>query len=154
MPKPIKKSKPKLTLKEKGFIKDLITTKNPAEAVRRNYDIGSKGGKTGNSAYAIAFENLRKPKIQMILNQFGLTTEYLTEELKQAIDTSKNETAKLKGIELGYKLQGYLQGDSNTNKSILNIYNQYNQLDEKDLKEKLNTIENKLKQLNSITVDT
>ena len=57
-----------MTLKEQGFINDTIKTLNPTEAVRRNYDIGSKGGsKTKKQAQMtagiMAHENLKKPKI-------------------------------------------------------------------------------------------
>ena len=65
----------KLTLKEKAFIKETIATRNPSEAARRVYNIGSKGGsKTKKQAQmtagAIAHENLNKPKIRKSINDY------------------------------------------------------------------------------------
>ena len=59
----------KLTLKEKRFIEETKKTLNPTEAVRRVYDLGSKGGsktpkKLNQTARSIASENLTKPHIK------------------------------------------------------------------------------------------
>lgn len=48
----------KLTLKQKGFVKDYIETKNATEAAARNYDV-----KDRNVANAIGAENLAKPSV-------------------------------------------------------------------------------------------
>lgn len=59
-----------LTLKEQAFIREVANTLNPTEAIRRVYDLGSKGGKDkNNTASAMASENLRKPKIKENLEQ-------------------------------------------------------------------------------------
>lgn len=60
--------KRKLTPRQDGFVKDVVELKNPTEAVRRNYDLGSKGGsksekQLNQTARAIACENLTKPNI-------------------------------------------------------------------------------------------
>ena len=44
--------KRKLTLKQRAFIKETIETRNPTEAARRVYNIGSKGGKTDKNSIA------------------------------------------------------------------------------------------------------
>lgn len=53
------KSKRRLTLKQQGFVKDYIETKNATEAAARNYDTDDRA-----VAAAIAGENLQKPAIQ------------------------------------------------------------------------------------------
>ena len=107
----------KLTLRQKGFIEDVIKTKNPTEAARRNYNLGSKGGSKTKKALdytanAIATENLRKPLIVRELEKVGLTRKFLSEELSENMRLSKESEdyrAHLKGIELGMKAFGDLR---------------------------------------------
>jgi len=61
--------KPRLTLKQREFVKKSIESLNPVKAVRETYDLGSKGGsKTkahlDNTAAVIASQNLKKPVIK------------------------------------------------------------------------------------------
>ena len=140
----------KLTMKEKGFVQDLIKTKNPAEAVRRNYDLGSQGGKQhNNTAYNIASTNLSKPKIQKelkrVLKKHDLTEDYLIDKLKESIDKGVNESARNKSIETGLKLHGHL-GHQPGISSGGSINIQYNELKETDLHDKLNKLTQKLTQ--------
>jgi hypothetical protein len=115
----------KLTEKQKGFIKDVIRTKNPAEAVRRNYKLGNLGGsKTPehlqNTASSIAYENLRKPHIIKILEDKGLKVEDLVDELKECMKISKEQgylNTYHDTIKTGFKLHGEM-GDK---KEITNI---------------------------------
>jgi len=63
-----------LTLKEQAFVKEVVNTLNPTEAVRRVYDLGSKGGsktkkQRDQTARAIASENLTKPHIKKELGK-------------------------------------------------------------------------------------
>ena len=54
----------RLTMKQNKFVNETIQTLNPTEAVRRTYNLGSKGGALiENTARAIASENLTKPAI-------------------------------------------------------------------------------------------
>jgi len=140
-----------LTRKEAGFVRDVIVTKNPAEAVRRNYNLGSKGGKhKNNTAYAIAFENLRKPKIAALLYDSGLTPEYLTNQLKNTIDDSENDSAKLKGIELGFKLHGELKNGTESTGTKINVYQQYNGMTNEELNEKIAGIQKKIQAIQGV----
>lgn len=61
---PLRTSKRKLTIKQRGFVKDYIETKNATEAVRRNYDVLDE-----NTAGTIAVENLLKPAIDCAIKQ-------------------------------------------------------------------------------------
>jgi hypothetical protein len=53
----------KLTMKQEGFVKDLLETKNATEAIRRNYDVKAEG----STARTMAAENLAKPSIQQAI---------------------------------------------------------------------------------------
>lgn len=114
--KPNKKRIPKLTPKQKGFVKDYVEVKNGAEAVRRNYKLGNLGGsntpqKALQTASAIATENLNKPAIVQALEKQGITRDFIAEELKDNLRLSKDQqlSTHLKGIELASKLTGDLQ---------------------------------------------
>lgn len=54
----------RLTLKQKGFIKEYVKTKNGTEAVLKTYNTTDK-----STAGMIASENLSKPKIQEALEK-------------------------------------------------------------------------------------
>jgi len=82
-----------MTLKEQGFINDTIKTKNPAEAVRRNYNIGGKGGsktklQAQKTASAIAVENLAKPRIKKAMKS---VVEQLEKKRQMAINKLTNQ---------------------------------------------------------------
>jgi hypothetical protein len=69
---PIRKTRSKLTLKQEGFVRDYLETKNASEAVRRNYDVkGAKPGVITN----LASTNLAKPSIQEAIT--GLKQQYV-----------------------------------------------------------------------------
>lgn len=51
-----------LSPKEKGFVNDFIDTGNATEAAARNYNVANR-----NVAGVIGWENLRKPKIQAMI---------------------------------------------------------------------------------------
>jgi 5-formaminoimidazole-4-carboxamide-1-beta-D-ribofuranosyl 5'-monophosphate synthetase len=136
----------KLTEKQKGFIDSMIKNKgNGVQSVKENYDLGSKGGskteiQKTNTAAIIAHENINKPKIQEVLNKHGITENYLTEKLKNNIETTAKDkyyNANLKGIELGYKLQGHLKdsGEKVVNNLIIGYINssELKKIDDKDI---------------------
>lgn len=77
-----KKVKKKLTLRQKGFVKDLIETKNGTVAAKRNYNV-----KSDNVARAIASENLTKPAvIEAIADAFP--DDLLAKKHKQLLEAS------------------------------------------------------------------
>lgn len=106
----------KLTMKQKGFIKDTIKFKNPTKAIKLNYDLGSKNGsKTPiqyeNTAKGMASENLAKPYIQKVLREKGLKIEDLIDELKENMKLSKDGqyyNTHLEGVKIGLRLYGEL----------------------------------------------
>jgi len=118
-PKKEPKDRP-LTQRQRAFVKDVIATKNPTEAVRRNYNIGGKGGKKNAVvARSIASENLTKPNIQNALQKElekqGIDDGFLVGELKENIELSKKDgqySTHLKGIELGARLKGHMKTSS------------------------------------------
>lgn len=121
----IRKRARKLTKKERGFIGDYIETGNGAEAARRNYNIGGKGGsltkiKAELTAGAIATENLKRPIIQKAIAE-RLPDELLEErhlELLNKREVFKEfngegrmidqpETqAVSRGLDMAYKIKG------------------------------------------------
>lgn len=103
-----------LTPKQKQFVKEYVETKNGAEAARRSYNLGSKGGNkelAPITASNIAIENLKKPLIVQALEKAGITREFLANELSDNLKISKSENiaVHLKGIELGMKATGDLK---------------------------------------------
>lgn len=54
----------RLTKKEKGFVKDYLETGNGTQAALANYDTESE-----NTAAALASVNIRKPKIQRLIEE-------------------------------------------------------------------------------------
>ena len=56
----------RLTLKQRGFVKDYLETGNATEAVRMNYDLK---GKEPSLAGIIASENLNKPKVKEAIEE-------------------------------------------------------------------------------------
>lgn len=69
------------TLRQRGFVKDYIETKNGTEAAARNYDT-----KDRNVASAIAVENLGKPLIKTLLQEalesVGLTKDKIAKGIE------------------------------------------------------------------------
>lgn len=141
--------KPKLTAKQRGFVKDLILTKNGTEAARRNYNIGGKGGRVpDNTAATIASENIRKPQIRAVLKDHGLDESYLVENLKKRIEHGTNESAITKNIEIGLKLHGHLgNGPGTLRGGTLNIYQQFNDLKDPEVSQKVQEITQKLSEI-------
>jgi len=99
-----------MTLKEKAFIKETIATRNPTEAVRRVYNLGSKGGsKTRKQAHktaaSIASENLAKPDIREKIEQY-LPDDLIFGSLQEDIENKpRNRCSEL---QLASKIKGLL----------------------------------------------
>ena len=88
MPKPKSKPKlPKLTPKQKAFVREYVECKNLAEATRRaGYNIGGKGGSKDKTheewtAHAIGAENIQKPPIAEALIKREMSMEEAFDEL-------------------------------------------------------------------------
>lgn len=77
----------KLTKKQKGFVKDYIETGIGQVAAERNYDV-----KDGNTARAIASENLTKPNIIKYLEENAIGASSRIVELSES---AKNEAVRL-----------------------------------------------------------
>ena len=71
------------TLKQRGYVKDLLETKNGTEAVMRNYNV-----KDRNVAKVISSENLTKPNIKAMMEEalegVGLTKEKIAKGIEEA----------------------------------------------------------------------
>lgn len=102
----------KLTIKQKAFAKETATTLNPTEAVRRIYDLGSKGGskekkQLEQTARAIASENLTKPNIVLSINKEleaqGITRQERIKILKDLL-YGKDKRVILQALDMSFKL--------------------------------------------------
>lgn len=90
-----------MTIKQKLFISRYIISGNATEAARCAYDVKSRA-----VASVIAFENLRKPKIRVVLDrimkQAGMSEDAIARSLKARINLGS-----LRGIKLALRLHGY-----------------------------------------------
>ena len=79
----------KLSKKQKGFCEDYLRTGNGTKAALKNYDLGSKGGKTDEksikrTAHSIAAENIQKPAIiQFLEDHAEVAADTMLELTKQ-----------------------------------------------------------------------
>jgi len=110
--------KKKMTAKQTAFVKEYITTLNATEAAMRAYD-----AKNRNVARVIGTENLAKlsEPIAKVLEQQGLTNEYIAKKIKEKMEAKKPVIAngkmwqtedhqiQLKATELAAKLKGLLK---------------------------------------------
>ena len=110
--------KKKMTAKQTAFVKEYITTLNATEAAMRAYD-----AKNRNVARVIGTENLAKlsEPIARVLEQQGLTNDYIAKKIKEKMEAKKpiiangkmwqteDHTTQLKATELAAKLKGLLK---------------------------------------------
>lgn len=93
-----------LTIKQRGFVRDVLETHNPTEAAWRNYRVCSR-----KVAKVIACQNMRKPTIRMAIN-FALDqeTEYpeLIVKTIKSLLRSPNWRARSQGLKLLLKIKG------------------------------------------------
>jgi len=138
-----------MTLKEKQFIKITAQTLNPAEGVRRAYDLGAKGGlkdkkHKDNTTYVMAKENLSKPHIQKGLREEmedkGVDNTLITNITKRNLKQNKNIPASNQIIDIYHKIKGNYAPEKkitmnitpdNVNKLIDAKLNELRQLQEK-----------------------
>lgn len=116
----------RLTKKEMGFVKDYLETGNGTQAALKNYDTESE-----NTAAAIASENLRKPKIQKLIEE-KLPDDVLFEIHREGLYASKpffNEdgekiaeeadySVRHKYLDTAYKLKGAYAPDKHVNVNL------------------------------------
>jgi hypothetical protein len=85
----------RLTLKQRGFVKRFIETKNGTRAALDNYDTTDR-----NTAAMIASDNLTKPnvrqEVEQQLKEAGLNQAYLDDSLKKVADAGIRNLAATK----------------------------------------------------------
>lgn len=116
-----KKKNQKLTLKQKGFVQDVLITGNGTEAAMRNY-----GLKNRIVAKSVASENLAKPYIasaiaealeddllakrhKELLNKREYRIEYVKKGKKTVavrVDDGPDSFAVKAGLDMAYKIKG------------------------------------------------
>ena len=147
--------KPRLTKKQKGFVKDYVKTGNGSLAVKENYDVSND-----NVARVIASENLTKPNIQKAIAD-SIPDELLTEKhlellnkkeviVRNNVTTGEIETiptgeidvqAVAKGLDMAYKIKKQYEDKGNTvNIQINSVSGMSNEELEALLKERNETI--------------
>ena len=108
----------KMTPKQKAFIKEYITSLNATDAAHKVYNV-----KNRNVANAIGAQNLAKlsEPIAQVLEERGLTNDYIAKKIKEKMEAKKpiiangkmwqteDHTTQLKATELAAKLKGLLK---------------------------------------------
>ncbi len=113
---------PKLTKREKGFVKDIARGATGVAAATRNYNTSSYA-----SAGAIASETLKKPRIREAIKSIADTIpdELLVEkhlQLLNKVNGKEIDTQAVKaGLEMAYKLKGSFAPDKIKYSGELNI---------------------------------
>lgn len=76
------------TKKQRGFAKDYVETGNGTQSALKNYDT-----KSPEVAAVIATENLSKPKVRELIDNFA---EKATKNIQALAETAENEAVRLK----------------------------------------------------------
>ena len=112
-----------ITKKQRDFVEEYVKTGNGAKSALKTYDTDDY-----KTAQSIATENLSKPvvvmSIQERLEAGGIGDSVLVREHKKILLQDKDLSNKTKGIELAYKLKGYLKeaiGGGNTYNTQINL---------------------------------
>ena len=85
----------RLTKKEKGFADDILMGAENRQAIKNNYNLGSKGGDPAKKdlvADQMANETLKKPKVRAYLEENAVGASNRIVELSK---NAENETVKL-----------------------------------------------------------
>lgn len=108
----------KLTLKQKGFVKDYVVTKNGTEAVKRNYNVVND-----NTAGVVAYENLKKPKIirevDRALAKAGMNDLSVSLIHQRNLNQSDNLNVSQQAVRDYHHVKGHM--DKNTDKAQVNV---------------------------------
>jgi len=137
----MKAKEKKLTLKEKKFVRLTAETLNPSEAVRRTYNIGSKGGVNDklhkeNVIRQIANENLTKPAIrkslQEVLEDNGVNNDLITRITTRNLKQNKNLPASNQVLDMLHKIKGNYTPERRININVTpdNINNRLQELED------------------------
>ena len=139
-----KETKPeKLTMKEQGFVKDLIETKNGTESIKRNYNLGSKNGsktleQMDNVAGAMAHEKLRKPKIQyyitLALKKQGISNAKIVRIMNEILTEGKEEN-KIKILDQLHKILGSYAPEKHEFTGLIGILGSVKESEKEPIKE-------------------
>lgn len=109
-----KAKKRKLTLKEEGFIRDVVKTKNLTQSALNNYNVKSK-----EVASQIGSQNFRKLHIRTEIveafNRQGLDTTKVFETHKRNLLQDKHLGVSQSAIVDYYELTGIKKKEDNTN---------------------------------------
>ena len=101
-----------------------------------------------NTAYSIASENLRKPKISAYIKHlyrdYKFTDEDIMNEHLYLIRQSHDLTAKARGIDMYYKKNGYYSQKNVEASSVTTvIVTQYSEMSESQLEERYESLKRK-----------
>lgn len=127
-----------LNVQQANFVKKL-------EKGYDQQDAAIAAGYSPRSAPAISSQLLKNPKIVKALERIGLTDQYLGRTLKKNIKAgagiSATADSSLRGIELAFKLKGYLDRAPEQNLTQNNIYvNELKTMDDSELNTKLDAL--------------
>ena len=78
-----------LTLKQQGFVKDLLETKNATEAVLRNYDVGNDDRR---NASKLGAQLVKRPNVRAYIESMA---QGAAERITKLSETAKSEYVKL-----------------------------------------------------------
>ena len=134
MPKPPKSSN--LTIRERGFVADLIKGKNIRKAVMKNYNT-----KKPETASQLGYTMMQKPRIQYaildMMDKLGVSDLALVEKMKEHIFNAKREVlgksgevvelndnvASLKALDMAMKIKGAYAPERHEHMNMnVNIY--------------------------------
>lgn len=133
------KKKPKLTIKQRKFLKEYVRTGNGTKAALKAYDTTDE-----KTAESIASENLSKPVVKAALlraqRKAGITDEYLARKLKEKLEARETKffqhegevvdkrvvvahDVQVRALEIAHKLRGdYAPGlDDNSILMVMSI---------------------------------
>lgn len=141
------KKLPKLTKKQRGFVKDYVDTGNGTQAALKNYNIEGKNPE--RIASVIAVENLAKPSVAIAveiaqetlksaLQKQGVTPEKIAKKVNQLLD-SKDGNIIDKGLKHAKDIYGVedLDNKPKTNNTYNFIFNAETQARVKEFEAKI-----------------
>lgn len=149
---------PKLTKKQRGFVKDYVISENGTQAAKKNYNVGND-----LTAAVIASENLNKPYIAEAIENLkksiadGIPDDLLLQKHLEGLDATSvrftpegeqidvdDYAIRHKYIESAYKLKKLIGGDETPVKPA--IGNTYNFIFSAEAQEEIKAMEAKIKE--------
>jgi hypothetical protein len=141
-----------LTIKEMGFVRDLVKMKNITKACKKNYNT-----KSNRNASLIGQQIMHRPRVQYaildLMDRKGMSDLKLTEKLQNMIFESRKEVltkdgeivklvdnqAQLKALDMAMKIKGAYAPERHENTNI-NV-NIYQDLSDAELSERIKLVE-------------